>query len=1481
MSAQYPFQCKQAKPSANDKVMKTILSTNPADWKASPHGSKTIDQMVAMKKNSALLLLTLTLIGASASWSAASTLPQASFPRPSVLAASAEVTAGANATEVIVIDAGISDAAKLADDVRPGIRVMMLNPKTDELAQLASALQNQHGLSAIHVVSHGAPGVLQLGTQTLGNADLAAHRQEWSAIGRSLRPGGEILLYGCSIAKGPEGQNMVHALAALTGVNVAASTDQTGAADLGGNWKLEYCTSGQPMASPFVAGFQYHNILPANRVIDPESNSVFVRPGGTSYVWTVGNSTGPTTTPTPVTTITYWNVPANSWNLTRGSYQYSANHGASWTTFNVTSSPNYMSVAGTIWRFVDATPNDKTTVNTVATAWQLQGFPNSTTSTSTEIIPDNPPTDITINNANISIFNNATTGKTLTTLTPVDTGSTLYGYWAIDSQSVPNLLVLTNDSTTGNTAALNLGTGLASVTGTSATVTVHYYDMYQTDTNGNPISGQGISKTFNVNVVPEATTNLNFTPDLLVNTYTNNDQSYQAMATLTDGSFVIVWQSAGEGGKADNTYYGIYGQRFTSTGTKIGSEFLISNTGSTVDEMYPAITALPGGRYAVAYLTTPPNTNANVGVRIIETNGTVGSQIIANTTYTNNQIAVCLTTLTNGSFVVAWASDIGDVKLQQFATNGATIGSPVTIAIQSGFYPGITALANGSYVIAWIDYNTGDVFEQIGSSGSVVDTGIYSAEYGPPHMAKLANGFAVISDDYDSPTSTTSQVECALYNNSNVLQGSLFHVNSKTDGNRFYSTVATTSDGGFVVLWESDTDDFDLDGIFGRRFTSTGTPVDASDFEVNQHRSGDQVLPSVTALPNDVFAGAWTTYPDDGSTGDVYARVLLVADAAPTFVGSTTSLLVGENAGATNITGLLHVSDSDSGQTETWSQYSAPSHGTLAFSGAMASSGSANITPGGTITYTPASNYSGSDSFTVQVSDGAGGTATRTIAVTVNPPTGITSSTTSTGVYGNAFTYTITASNSPTGFGASGLPTGLSVNTGNGVISGTPTQPGNFPVTVSATNATSFGTATLTLTISQANLSISGITANNKTYDSTTTATLNAGAATLNGVVHGDSIILNTTGVIGTFADPNVGTAKAVTISGLTFAGDAAANYTLTQPTAIANILPATLAVSGIIASNKVYDGTTFATLSVDAATLNGVINGDSVALNTNGATGTFADANVGTNKTVTISGLIIGGTQSVDYTLIPPTTIANILPATLTVSGIIASNKFYDGNNIAALNVTGATLNGMVHSDSITLNTNDAVGTFADANVGNDMTVTISGLIFSGSAATNYILPPPTTTANILPTTRAVVILHRSVQLYDGTPKSVTATTLPLGLTVNLTYNGSSAPSAAGAYTVVGTIGNPNFSGSATNYLYVVAAPQFSNVQPSNTNIVFTWTSMPQMNYQVMYTPSLLPITWSNFNGQITATNTTTSATDVISAGSSARFYRVKVILE
>jgi hypothetical protein len=107
-----------------------------------------------------------------------------------------------------------------------------------------------------------------------------------------------------------------------------------------------------------------------------------------------------------------------------------------------------------------------------------------------------------------------------------------------------------------------------------------------------------------------------------------------------------------------------------------------------------------------------------------------------------------------------------------------------------------------------------------------------------------------------------------------------------------------------------------------------------------------------------------------------------------------------------------------------------------------------------------------------------------------------------------------------------------------------------------------------------------------------------------------------------------------------------ASNYTFAiGPDGILTITPAQLTVTNLLANNKTYDGTTNATFDASGAGLDGLVNGDDVTLNTNGEAGAFADPNVGTGKTVTVSGLALNGDLGTNYTLIQPTATADIDP--------------------------------------------------------------------------------------------------------------------------------------------------------------------------------------------------------------------------------------------
>ena len=157
---------------------------------------------------------------------------------------------------VTFLDSRIGDTAAVLAALPVGEQVFVIDGAQDGLDQITALLAGTGQVDALHIISHGSDGVLLLGNGTVDAAALTRHADDLAAIGQHLAPGGDILLYGCNVAAGDAGQAFVQALAALTHADVAASTDLTGAAALGGNWTLEARTGAIEAHALALAGFQ-------------------------------------------------------------------------------------------------------------------------------------------------------------------------------------------------------------------------------------------------------------------------------------------------------------------------------------------------------------------------------------------------------------------------------------------------------------------------------------------------------------------------------------------------------------------------------------------------------------------------------------------------------------------------------------------------------------------------------------------------------------------------------------------------------------------------------------------------------------------------------------------------------------------------------------------------------------------------------------------------------------------------------------------------------------------------------------------------------------------------------------------------------------------------------------------------------------------------------------------------------------------------
>jgi uncharacterized protein YaiE (UPF0345 family) len=208
--------------------------------------------------------------------------------------------------------------------------------------------------------------------------------------------------------------------------------------------------------------------------------------------------------------------------------------------------------------------------------------------------------------------------------------------------------------------------------------------------------------------------------------------------------------------------------------------------------------------------------------------------------------------------------------------------------------------------------------------------------------------------------------------------------------------------------------------------------------------------------------------------------------------------------------------------------------------------------------------------------------------------------------------------------------------------------------------------------------------------------------------------------VTAVYPDKNAGTGNPVSVMVNLSDND---NYSVESFIVTANITPASTTVI-VTADNKVYNGNSDATLG--STTLS--TNYDGVGLVASVSDLTFSDENAAVGKLVTGT-VTLSGTAAWNYMLSGSTfNPANITAATLTVSGVTANNKPFDGTTVATTTGT-LSLTGVVGSEMITASVLSA--NFNTPNIENNKPVTVVFTI-SGTTSGNYTLANIILTADI-----------------------------------------------------------------------------------------------------------------------------------------------------
>jgi Ca2+-binding RTX toxin-like protein len=394
-----------------------------------------------------------------------------------------------------------------------------------------------------------------------------------------------------------------------------------------------------------------------------------------------------------------------------------------------------------------------------------------------------------------------------------------------------------------------------------------------------------------------------FGSEFLVNTTTADRQDDPTITALADGRFVVAWTDWSASG-GDTSSFAVRAQVFNADGSKSGAEFLV-NTTTAAGQSEPTITALPDGRFVVAWqdFSQSGGDTSSFAVRAQAFNADgspSGSELLVNATTTNSQFEPTITALADGRFVVAWEDNSqsgGDtsftaVRAQVFNADGSKSGAELqvnTTTASEQFEPTITALPDGRFVVAWVDNSQSaddpsswavraQVFNADGSkSGAefLVNT-TTTSDQSDPTITALADGRFVVAwvDNSQSGGDTSLHaVRAQVFNADGSKAGAEFLVNTTTTFQQFDPTITALADGRFVVAWRDNSQsggDTSDSAVRAQVFNADGSKSGA-EFLVNTTTASSQFDPTITALPDGRFVVAWVDNSQSGGDTSLVA----------------------------------------------------------------------------------------------------------------------------------------------------------------------------------------------------------------------------------------------------------------------------------------------------------------------------------------------------------------------------------------------------------------------------------------------------------------------------------------------------------------------------------------------------------------------------------------------------------------------------------
>jgi hypothetical protein len=350
------------------------------------------------------------------------------------------------------------------------------------------------------------------------------------------------------------------------------------------------------------------------------------------------------------------------------------------------------------------------------------------------------------------------------------------------------------------------------------------------------------------------------------------------VATQQDDTFIVVWALGGN----------VYGQLYSPSGTKDGSQITITDAAG--NQTNPALDTWYNGRFVVVWESDGDGDKDIMG-RVFkkDCNPLIPSELKVNTSDGGAETVPDVAAFdTAGNFVVVWQGkdpNGAGILAQFFNGNGGLVGSEKIVNVKTTgdqTSPRVKVLANGDGIMAWRG-SDGNVwarkYDSAGNaltfSGELVHNQVMELEQGAPVGAAQSDTGYVLAWE-SGVAGNDVNIKARRFGPDGKPLANEFAVNTTTADLQGLPTIGTSTNGNFVVAWQSSMQDGDVDGVFFRRFLADGTPASA-ELQANQTTQYEQYEPAIAVDRSAGFDGAfalvWTGFLQKGGAGyDVVGR---------------------------------------------------------------------------------------------------------------------------------------------------------------------------------------------------------------------------------------------------------------------------------------------------------------------------------------------------------------------------------------------------------------------------------------------------------------------------------------------------------------------------------------------------------------------------------------------------------------------------------